>query len=652
MTQGIAASQFVSVIPGVLSAGGQAVDLNGVVLTNSTRVPIGTVLPFPTLASVQAYFGASSDEATLAGVYFLGYDNSLQKPGSLLFAQYPTAAVPAFLRGGSLASMTLAQLKALSSGTITITIDGAAWTSGSIDLSTATSFSNAASIIQTALAANDGAFTGTIAPAASAFTGVIAITTGILTASSVTGPIVPGATVSGGTTPAGTVIVSQLTGTPQGAGTYQTNITTAVGSASLTSSLSGSGVLNVASALTGFVALGQVVAGAGVTAGTTITQVLFGSTNGLGNYLVSNSLTISSQAFTTGATVVTYDSTSSAFVLTGGTPGATNGAIAFPTTAALATSLKLTQATGAVISQGADAQTSTTVSTFMANVLIQTQNWIAFTTSFEPDLASKEAFAAWTNSTADDYAYIMWSTDVLDTETPNTGSAWAAIQAADYAGTFPIYAPVNQALAGAFVLSFGACLDFGATNGRATAAFKAQTGLPADVTSTAIAAQLTANGLSYYGAVQTRNPNNNFTFLANGFVSGPFDWYDSYLDQVWMNDNIVVTLLKLLTTIGSIPYNAAGYAMLDNVIASGPVAAALKFGAIRSGVPLSATQTAYVNNAAGANVAAVIQETGWYLLIQPAAPSVRQARTSPPMTLFYTDGQSIQKISLQSLEVA
>lgn len=71
-------------------------------------------------------------------------------------------------------------------------------------------------------------------PTGAAFTGVIAVTTGILTASAVTGAIVVGAPISGGTTPAGTIVTAQLTGTPGGAGTYQTNIITAVASAPLT----------------------------------------------------------------------------------------------------------------------------------------------------------------------------------------------------------------------------------------------------------------------------------------------------------------------------------------------------------------------------------------------------------------------------------
>lgn len=55
-----------------------------------------------------------------------------------------------------------------------------------------------------------------------------------LTTSSVTGFIRPGAAISGTGVPAGTTIVAQLTGTPGGAGTYQTSVATTSSGASIT----------------------------------------------------------------------------------------------------------------------------------------------------------------------------------------------------------------------------------------------------------------------------------------------------------------------------------------------------------------------------------------------------------------------------------
>ena len=147
--QSIPASAIVSVLPSVLSAGGQALDLNGLCLTSSIRTPIGSVQSFGSAASVASYFGSSSAEAAAATVYFNGFDNGTMRPGALLFAQYPVAAVGGYLRGASLAAMTLAQLQALT-GTLSITVNGVVKTSSSINLSGASSFSNAATIIAAA----------------------------------------------------------------------------------------------------------------------------------------------------------------------------------------------------------------------------------------------------------------------------------------------------------------------------------------------------------------------------------------------------------------------------------------------------------------------------------------------------------------------
>src|SRR6266568_4501070 len=153
----IPASSIVNVTPSVISAGGSALDLIGLMLTSGTRVPIGTVQAFANAAAVNSYFGAAAIEAIEAGVYFNGFDGSTVKPGSLLMAQYPTASVAAYLRGGSLAALSLAGLQLLS-GTLGVVVDGSL-RQGVINLSGASSFSNGASIIQAGLSGTGAAIT-------------------------------------------------------------------------------------------------------------------------------------------------------------------------------------------------------------------------------------------------------------------------------------------------------------------------------------------------------------------------------------------------------------------------------------------------------------------------------------------------------------
>lgn len=146
----IPAKKLANVIPGVIGAGGAALALSGLILTASTAVPIGAVMQFSGPDGVAAFFGPVSAEASQAAIYFAGFTNSTAKPGNLLFSQYPTAPVSAYLRGASLAAMTLAQLQATPAGTLTVTVDGVAKTTSSVNLSTATSFSNAATLIAAA----------------------------------------------------------------------------------------------------------------------------------------------------------------------------------------------------------------------------------------------------------------------------------------------------------------------------------------------------------------------------------------------------------------------------------------------------------------------------------------------------------------------
>ncbi|MDR0480003.1 MAG: DUF3383 domain-containing protein [Burkholderiaceae bacterium] len=181
----IPASAIVSVQPGVVSSGGSALSLNGVILTASARVPIGAVMPFSSAADAAAYFGPLSLQAALASNYFLGFDNSTIKPGTLFFAQYPAVPVAAWARGQSIGALTIAQLQAVT-GDLKVTVDGVAYSVSGLDLSSATSFSAAAALLTTDLSLPTGA-TVTFDSIAQAFV-VTSGTTGALSSiSAVTG---------------------------------------------------------------------------------------------------------------------------------------------------------------------------------------------------------------------------------------------------------------------------------------------------------------------------------------------------------------------------------------------------------------------------------------------------------------------------------
>lgn len=89
----------------------------------------------------------------------------------------------------------------------------------------------------------------------------------------------------------GTIIVSQTSGTPNGAGVYEVNQPQTVGGATFTGS--GSGTDLTASAVTGTIAVGDTVIGTGIGAGVTILSQTSGTPGGAGVYVTSASTTAS-----------------------------------------------------------------------------------------------------------------------------------------------------------------------------------------------------------------------------------------------------------------------------------------------------------------------------------------------------------------------
>lgn len=577
----IPANKIVQVTPSVLAAGGRALDLIAVMLTNGNRVPMGAVQPFSNADDVGTYFGSASTEKSLAEVYFQGFDNSNIKPQRVYFAQYNEDDVPAWLRTGKVSTLTLAQLQAIAVGALTITINGTAQTGAAIDLSAATSFSSAASIIE-------AAFVAGVQTQATCDSGTISGTT-MTVAGSITGEFKAGDTITGTSVTADSIILQQLTSSEVG------------------------GVLG-----------------------------------GAGTYELSQSSTVAvGETLTSSDTppLVTYDSTAGAFLFTVQLDGAAS-TIGFGS-GTLSSSIFATEATGAVTSQGADAADA---STFMDGIKSITQNWATFMTTFDPDASghdNKLAFAQWVATENNRWGYVCWDTDTAPTTTvPATTSFGYALQQGGYSGICPIFAP--DATKAAFVCGAAASIDFTEHEGRITFAFKRQSGLVADVTDQTSADNLEENGYNYFGVFATAN--DEFRWFYPGSVSGDFLWFDSYVNQIWMNNSFQLQLMVLLDNRKSIPYNRQGYSLIEAAMLD-TINTAVDVGVIRAGVTLSEAQKAEVNNDAGIAIDKVLNERGWYTQVRDATPEVRAARGSPPVTFWYMDGQSIQKINLASIEL-
>ena len=490
----IPASDIVQVNPGVVSAGGNALALNGVFVSKNPLIPTGSAVSFASAAAVSAFFGPASTEFAQAQTYFLGFDNSTIKPPSVYFAPYADVARAAWLQSGSLATLSLTQLQALT-GVLTVTVDGTPFTSSSIVLTGAASFSAAATLIT------------------AAFTGA-------------------------------------------------------------------------------------------------------------------------------GKPTCTWNAVNSTFTLTSSTTGATS-TINFAT-GTLSAGLKFTAATGAIISQGAAIDTP---SSAMNSLKAFTQNWVSFTTLWEPLLADKLLFADWTTGQNQRFMYVAWDTDAQAIVNGSTTCFGAVAKAQAYDGVVPLY---NTLALASFALGMVASIDFNNVNGRITAAFKSQAGFAATVTDQQIAANLIANGYSFYGSYATAN--DQFTFMYNGQMTGKWKWIDTFVNQVYLNSQFQMALMTLLSNVKSIPYNESGYALIRSALQD-PIDSALQFGAIRAGVNLSTSQEAQVNQAAGRPVSGIIETQGYYLQILDPGAQVRSNRGTPIVNFWYTDGGAVQKITMSSIDI-
>jgi len=512
----IPASSLVTVNPGVLSAGGNPLNFNGVILTENVTLPTGAPTSFPSADSVAAYFGATSIEAKMAAVYFSGYINGTRLPLALMFARYPATALAAFINGGP--APTLATAKLATAGQFHIVMDSTPVTVTAIDLSSAASLAAVALDVQTALRA------------------------ALVTAS----------------------------------------------------------------------------------------------------YAAAASVT------------VTYNSTIGCFVITSGTTGASSAITYASITGAgandLATVLGLTAITGATLSQGANVDDPTT---FMNALILSTQNWVSFGTTFLPSATDMEAFSSWTNAQDGRYLYVAWDNDATAAGSPGAFTGFGKwLYNNQPSGTAAVWAgagTVNGPLLAAFVMGVTASINFNQEKGRISYAFKGNANLTPEVTDLTTANNLIANGYSFYGDYATANQ--QFLFFNNGQLSGDYLWIDPYVDAIWLNNALQLALMTLFSNVNALPYNTQGYTMIETVV-QGIIQQALFNGVIVPGVTLSAGQIAIANSQAGTDISSQLQNQGYFFQVVPVTdPTVRAARQSPVCNLWYTDGGSIQQITLASIDI-
>lgn len=338
---------------------------------------------------------------------------------------------------------------------------------------------------------------------------------------------------------------------------------------------------------------------------------------------------------------VVWDTNTKAFIISSATDG-DSSTITYAT-GTLSAGLRLTSASGAVLSQGADTAVVTDV---MQDILAENQGFALFTTAFTCDQTQHLAFAAWASAQNYRFGYVahdISANAIVQDSTDNL--TYALINTYSYGQTVPVY---GQQVHAASALGYAASLDFDRAEGRVPFKFRSLDGLLAQVSDSSTYDVLIANGYNFYGAYSANNYSTKY--WADGTITGDFKWLDSFCFQIWLNANLMQDAIEMFQANRSYPYNNAMKAAVEASFAD-TIAQGVAFGGIRTGITLSGSQKSQIQNAVGVDISSTLQAKGWYLFIADATPEQRAARTSPSMTFYYCDGGSLQKLTLASIEV-
>lgn len=230
----------------------------------------------------------------------LGFIHRAQQGLITTFLAYQTMAVPA---GLPVTAFNQGDFWVRNNGAVTSTIGMKAYAlnaSGQATFNVTATPPSGASASAATLQVISSALTGGALPTTNTSTGSIAGTVLTVTAVGAGSVLGAGQRITGtGIDPAATVtILSQLTGTAGGVGTYTISQSYGTPVASTTITMSGGGLTLTGANVAGVFAIGHVITGTNIPAGTTITGYGTATAGGAGTYTVDRPATVAATAST------------------------------------------------------------------------------------------------------------------------------------------------------------------------------------------------------------------------------------------------------------------------------------------------------------------------------------------------------------------
>jgi hypothetical protein len=311
-------------------------------------------------------------------------------------------------------------------------------------------------------------------------------------------------------------------------------------------------------------------------------------------------------------------------------------------TGLIAEALNLTEEAGGYLSQG-----SATIDPAgqMRIILEKTQNFVTFTTTWEPGNSEMLALAAWVHENYG-YLYLPWTQNKATFNTLIDTDPASLLKNNEYNHVALIYGTLEHAT---FLMGTIASIPWARENGAINLAFKQQDGLVATVSDQTKAYALEGKNCNYYGNFATRNSEARF-FYPGKLAASDYRYIDSYINSVWFNAMIQRVLFDGLQKITRVPYNTRGYTLISTWLMD-PINQAINNGVVERGISLSETQKSELLNEAGLDISPEITNYGYYLKVADPGAVARNNRESPLISLWYAYAGSIQKLDVASTVV-
>lgn len=363
----------------------------------------------------------------------------------------------------------------------------------------------------------------------------------------------------------------------------------------------------------------------------------------------ATSLSAVAQTVATAITGVTgsYDSNTNTFTFTSSTTGADSTigyASAGDSGTDLSAMLGLTQAGGAVLSQGSAAMTEKSNLDAVCEV---TRNWVGFTTLWQANLEEIEALAAWAD-VYDDFVYFPWSSDEKLTNALTASSSPLAQIVDKYDVVAPLYSP-DWRLA-AMAMACGASIAWTRTQGMKTWFAKYASGIAPNVTDESAADALEANRINFVGKYATRN--DNFQFFNRGTLSSDYyGFVDVLYGSIYLRSAIQQAAMNGFKANNRVPYNARGEALIRAWIQD-PINRCITNGIIDSGMTLGESQKAQIlQETDSEDTINALSSKGYWVGINMGDASTRADRGAPTVTLYYCYAGAVQALQCEVVSV-